>query len=275
MGSEVRRRLPDGKLGDAITYAVSSKGKRVRSLMCYAAADCLGLPCDLADPPGIAVELVHTYSLIHDDLPAMDDDDLRRGQPSLHKAFDEAIAILTGDALLTCAFEILASAPGDPALKMAWVRLLARAAGAQGMIKGQVLDLEGEGRSLELGELTEMHRNKSGRMISVGLAMMAAAVPDLDDKVRRNLLAFGDHIGLAFQIRDDILDEQACTRVLGKPQGSDAAKGKSTFAGLLGIAGAKEQMRLSLSAAEASLERIALDTAALGWVARYITERDF
>ena len=270
---QVSRRLPQGQLGDAIKHVVSAPGKCVRPLLCYAAADCLGLARERADMPAAAIELVHTYSLVHDDLPAMDDDDLRRGQPTLHKQYDEATAILAGDALLTLAFEVLADAPGAPdELKLAWVRLLAGAAGGQGMIQGQMNDLLGEGQQFELAALTRMHHDKSGRLISVGLAMMAAAA-EADAATCRQLLGYGEQIGITFQIRDDILDEEAATETLGKPAGSDARQGKSTFTSLLGVEGARQQMASHLAAAKNCLDAIQADTAALRWLADFIAGR--
>ncbi len=271
----VSERLPAGNIAAVIAYAVATEGKRIRPLMCYAAADCFGLDESVADYPAVAIELVHTYSLVHDDLPAMDDDDLRRGKPTVHAAFDEAAAILTGDALLTYAFEILAAADADAGVRLAWVNLLAKAAGGEGMIFGQAVDLEGEQRCLSLDELTTMHTNKSGRMISVGLSMLAAAAGNVAPATAGHLAGFGQHIGLAFQIRDDILDVETPTEILGKPQGSDAAAGKSTFTSLLGLNGAKRRMHEELEAAEKCLDAIDGDTSSLRWVASYITEREY
>ena len=270
---EVGKRLPPGQLGHAMQIAIATPGKYIRPLLCYAAADCLGLARGLADMPAVAIELVHTYSLIHDDLPAMDDDDLRRGQPTLHKQFDEATAILAGDALLTLAFEVLAAAPdATDELKIEWVKLLARAAGGQGMVQGQMMDLLGENQTLALDDLTQMHQDKSGRLLAVGLAMMTAA-SSIKEETCQQLLDFGLHIGLAFQVRDDILDDESTTEVLGKPAGSDAAQGKSTFTSLLGLEGAKQQLAASQAAAKSCLAAVPLDTEPLEWMADYIVGR--
>jgi len=263
------------KLEAAVRYAASSSGKRIRALLAYATAEALSLSPDLADRPAAAVELLHIYSLVHDDLPAMDDDDLRRGQPTVHKKFDEATAILVGDALLTYAFELLSEGETDPALRIRWVSQLARAGGAQGMINGQAIDLEGETRELGFDELQGMHRQKSGALIEASIDMVATAG---EPRFSECLRGFGHHIGLAFQIRDDILDVEGTTEELGKPQGSDTGNNKSTFVSLLGLNGAHDIMHQELAAASSqldSLEAQGQSAEGLRWVADYIINRNY
>ena len=263
------------KLETAVRYAASSSGKRIRALLAYATAEALSLAPDLADRPAAAIELLHIYSLVHDDLPAMDDDDLRRGQPTVHRKFDEATAILVGDALLTYAFEMLSEGETDPALRIRWVSQLARAGGAQGMINGQAIDLEGETRELSFDELQGMHRQKSGALIEASINMVATAG---EPAFSECLNGFGHHIGLAFQIRDDILDVEGTTEELGKPQGSDTDNNKSTFVSLLGLEGAQSVMHQELAAASAQLDRLDAqdqDAEGLRWIAHYIINRSY
>jgi geranylgeranyl diphosphate synthase, type II len=220
---------------------------------------------------------VHIYSLVHDDLPAMDDDDLRRGEPTVHKQFDEATGILVGDALLTFAFELLAESRVEPSLIVEWVRLLSRAAGANGMIAGQSTDLEGETCVLALDELEQMHRQKSGALIETGLSMICSEVVTATMGTGTNeadrLEGFGHHIGLAFQIRDDLLDVEGTTEQIGKPQGSDAASNKSTFASLLGVETARNRMHQELAAAQQQLACFGERAEGLNWIAEYIVSR--
>ena len=271
----VSERLTDsGNLANAIHYAVKTEGKRIRPLLAYATAELLEVPVDVATYPAAAVELIHTYSLVHDDLPAMDDDDLRRGRPTVHKQFDEATAILVGDALNTYAFELLTGADVSPDVIVNWTRCLAGAAGARGMIGGQATDLEGESRTLTLSELEAMHRRKSGALIEASMEMIAQA-SNGEDSTCSKLALFGHHIGLAFQIRDDILDVEATTETLGKPQGSDASNNKSTFVSLLGLNEARVRMGEELNQAEDALSSIGSGVEGLTWLSRYITEREF
>ena len=266
-----------GRLADAVNYAIATDGKRIRPLIVYATAELLGVPLTVADHPAAAIELVHIYSLVHDDLPAMDDDDLRRGEPTVHKQFDEAMGILVGDALLTFAFELLAESGVEPALIVEWVRLLSRAAGANGMIAGQSTDLEGETCVLALNELEQMHRQKSGALIETGLSMICSEVVTSTMGTGTNeaerLEGFGHHIGLAFQIRDDLLDVEGTTEQIGKPQGSDAASNKSTFASLLGVETARNRMHQELAAAQQQLTCFGERAEGLNWIAEYIVSR--
>ena len=265
------RTTAGGKLEDALRYAAYSEGKRIRPLLSYAAAELLDVPLSVADYPAAAIELVHTYSLVHDDLPAIDDDNLRRGKPTVHCAFDEATAILVGDALYTCAFELLSCAEENAALVVAWVRELAHAAGVSGMIRGQAMDLEGETRRLEFAELENISHLKTGALIGASLTMVANA--SKDHHARQRLAAFGRHFGLAFQIKDDILDVEASTGTLGKPQGSDAQNNKSTFVSLLGVDGARLCMHKEVAAAIAQLADCGPSADGLRWLAGFIVDR--
>ncbi len=273
------RNTQPGKLADAISYTVSSDGKRIRPLLTYATAELLEVPAEVADYPAAAIELIHTYSLVHDDVPAMDNADLRRGRPTVHQQFDEATAILVGDALQTFAFELLSHAVAPPDIIVAWTRRLAEAAGATGMVLGQAIDIEGESRPLALQELEAMHRGKTGALITASLVLPALASDPLPDQTLSQLARFGHHIGLAFQIRDDILDVEVTTAQLGKPSGSDARNEKSTFATLLGVRESRSRMYQSLASADTALDALeqALGKGADGlrWLSRYITEREY
>ncbi len=225
---------PPVELHRAMRYAVLGGGKRLRPLLVYAAGHALGCDGPVLDAPACAVELIHAYSLVHDDLPAMDDDAMRRGRPTCHIAFGEAMAILAGDALQALAFELLAQAPVDPATGMAMQRALGRACGAEGMAGGQALDLAAVGRTLTLAELEHMHACKTGALIraSVQLGAMAAGA---DNDTLDALDHYAHAVGLAFQVRDDILDVEGESAVIGKTAGKDAAADKPTFPSILGL----------------------------------------
>ncbi|HLT04139.1 MAG TPA: farnesyl diphosphate synthase [Pseudomonas sp.] len=264
------------RLYQAMRYSVMNGGKRVRPLLVY--AGCQALDGDLAQADGAAcaVELIHAYSLVHDDLPAMDDDDLRRGQPTTHKAFDEACAILAGDALQTLAFEALSGPrgnPADPALRLEMFTQLARASGAAGMVGGQAIDLESVGRALDQRALELMHRHKTGALIeaSVRLGALAsgkASAPRLDA-----LQAYARAIGLAFQVQDDILDVESDTTTLGKTQGKDQANDKPTYPALLGITAAKAYALELRDQAHAALADFGAAAQPLRGLADFIVER--
>jgi len=229
------------RLHAAMRHAATGGGKRMRPLLVYAAGALYGAEENLLDAPAVAVELIHAYSLVHDDLPAMDDDDLRRGRPTVHIAFDEATAILAGDALQTRAFELLADAPAAAALRVAWLRTLAEASGAAGMCGGQALDIDATGREQSLQQLETMHALKTGALIRAAVRMGAlAGVADETSLAR--LDGFAAALGLAFQVRDDILDVEADSAQLGKTAGKDATQNKSTFPALLGMEGAKRRL---------------------------------
>lgn len=238
-----------GRLASAMRYAVLGGGKRLRPRLVYAAGEVAGADRDVLDQPAAAVELIHAFSLIHDDLPAIDDDELRRGRATVHVQYDEATAILAGDALLALAFEVASDPAVGAAHAAQWVRLLARAAGALGMVGGQMIDIAGESRQLDLPELQRMHRLKAGALIHAAV-MCGAAAGTLDGAAQRALDNFGAEIGLAFQIQDDVLDMTAATHTLGKRQGADERRGKSTYVTLLGAdaaaAEAAKHLRLSL-----------------------------
>ncbi|EGD08217.1 farnesyl-diphosphate synthase [Xanthomonas vesicatoria ATCC 35937] len=233
--------LAPQRLHAAMRHAVLGGGKRMRPLLVYASGALFRAAEDLLDTPAVSVELIHAYSLVHDDLPAMDDDALRRGQPTVHIAFDEATAILAGDALQTRAFELLASAPVSAELRVGWLQHLASAAGAGGMCGGQALDIDATGQVQSLHALQRMHALKTGALIRAAVRMGALsgrAAPADQQRVDD----FADALGLAFQVRDDILDVESSSAQLGKTAGKDAAQSKSTYPALLGMDGAKAKL---------------------------------
>lgn len=234
--------LPASRLTDAMAYSVFNGGKRIRPALCYASAALFGEINDSAHRAAMALELIHAYSLIHDDLPAMDDDDLRRGKATCHIAFDEATAILAGDALQTLAFSILAEGEGDAAIALALTRQLAAAAGAQGMVLGQAMDMAATEKTLSLAELETMHCHKTGALLQASILMGAAASGAASDTDMAALASYGSALGLAFQVKDDILDVESATAVLGKRQGADEAHSKATYTRLLGLDGAKAKL---------------------------------
>jgi geranylgeranyl pyrophosphate synthase len=247
---------PAERLQEAMRYAALGGGKRIRPLLIYSSAETLGLEPARMDGLAAAIELIHAYSLAHDDLPAMDDDDLRRGRPTCHRAFDEATAILAGDALQVHALQIITEDPAMDAsadARLQMVRTLTRAAGAHGMAGGQMLDLAAEGRDVSLDELEQIHRLKTGALIEASVTLPAALLPDLDEERRSALQVFGARIGLAFQVQDDILDVEGSTTVIGKTQGADAARAKPTYATVLGLDAAREQARALHSEATSAL----------------------
>lgn len=240
------------RLHAAMRHAVLLGGKRMRPLLVYATGTAFGASPDALDAPAVAVELIHAYSLVHDDLPAMDDDALRRGQPTVHVAFDEATAILAGDALQSLAFEVLAHAPVDAEARVAMLAELATASGVRGMCGGQALDIDATGGAmLQLDALQRLHAMKTGALLrsAVRLGAMAAHV-DVD--TRQRLDVFADALGLAFQVRDDLLDVEGDSASLGKTAGKDAAQGKSTFPALLGLDATRARLaRLAATMREA------------------------
>ncbi len=218
-------------------YAVLGGGKRLRPLLVYAAARALGLDSPLLDAPACAVELIHAYSLVHDDLPAMDDDAMRRGRPTCHIVFGEAMAILAGDALQALAFELLAddhAGPIDPATRVAMLRALGRACGAEGMAGGQALDLAAVGHRLSLAELEHMHACKTGALIRASV-QLGGLLAGADTRTLTVLDTYGHAVGLAFQVRDDILDVEGESAIIGKTAGKDAAADKPTFPSIIGL----------------------------------------
>ncbi|MGJ7458236.1 (2E,6E)-farnesyl diphosphate synthase [Halomonas sp. MA07-2] len=260
------------RLDAAMRHGVLVGGKRLRPVLVYAAGRALGAEDAALDAPAMAIELIHAYSLVHDDLPAMDDDDLRRGQPTVHKAFDEATAILAGDALQALAFEVLARAshPRLPAM----IHTLAQAAGRDGMVAGQALDLAAVGGHPDAEAMATMHGHKTGALIRAAVhlgGLVAAAegnprLAALDDYARA--------IGLAFQIHDDVLDVTGDTATLGKASGADAARDKPTYPSLLGLEGARARAAELVEAAVVALAPLGEDAAPLKALARYMIERD-
>ena len=265
--------LGDSKLLDAARYSVLRGGKRLRPALVYAAADAAGASPHAADAAAIAVELLHAYSLIHDDLPAMDDDALRRGQPTTHIAFDEATAILAGDALQALAFSILGEADvRTDRMRVKQLNLLGEAVGFRGMALGQAIDLESEGQALSLDALKAMHAKKTGALITAS-ALMGAACGNPSNDDWDALTQAGRAIGLAFQIQDDILDETAPTETLGKTQGRDQILGKSTFPSLLGLEASEQEANALVEIAQEALARVVGDTTMLEQLARLSVER--
>jgi geranylgeranyl pyrophosphate synthase len=271
--------LPDPgteRLREAMRYSVLGAGKRLRPTLVYLAGEALGAPLVRLDVPAAAVELIHVYSLVHDDLPAMDDDDLRRGRPTCHRAYDEATAILVGDALQALAFAVLAKEPmqDTPAsARLGMLRVLARATGTSGMAGGQALDLAAVGRTLTVGAIENMHRRKTGALIqcSVLLGAMAAGVTDGPELVA--LEQFGAEVGLAFQIQDDILDVSGDTALLGKSTGADAAHLKPTYPSTVGLAPARARAKGLRDAAIAALTPLGERGAVLAELANFVVDR--
>lgn len=262
------------RLQDAMRYSVLGGGKRIRPALCLAAARAMGQDSNSAIAPACAVELIHAYSLIHDDLPAMDDDELRRGRPTTHIAFDEATAILAGDALQALAFGLLANGSGlDTESRLAMVQELARAAGHQGMVGGQAIDLESVGKTLTLTQLETMHRHKTGALIEASVRMGALSAEQVDSSELDALTTYARVLGLAFQVQDDLLDIEGSTDVIGKPQGSDIARSKPTYPALLGLDGARQHLAELLQTAKASLERFGPEADPLRAMADYVVAR--
>ncbi|HEX6996606.1 MAG TPA: farnesyl diphosphate synthase [Gammaproteobacteria bacterium] len=269
-------RVPD-RLRAAMEYSVLGPGKRVRPLLAYASAELCGVAEHVVDSIAAAVELVHAYSLVHDDLPAMDDDDLRRGRPTTHRAFDEATAILAGDALQALAFEVLCTDEAlgaAPERQIKVIRWLARAIGPAGMVGGQALDLEAEGKRLTEAALEDIHRRKTGQLIRAAI-MMPSELGQLDDAARERLDGFARDIGLVFQIRDDLLEVEQDTATLGKSAGSDAQNEKSTYPSTLGVEGARARAEELYSRALASLEAVGRPADGLRWLSDFILTRSY
>lgn len=262
------------QLQDAICYSLLGGGKRIRPALCLAAAEAVGQPPEKALVPACALEAIHAYSLVHDDLPAMDDDDLRRGRPTVHIAFNEATAILAGDALQASAFGWLTHAPAlSDTTRLTMVSELARASGQAGMVGGQAIDLESVGKTLTVEALETMHRHKTGALIeaSVRLGAMTADPVPADSLAR--LTDYASALGLAFQVQDDLLDIEGDTAVIGKPQGSDAARDKPTYPALLGIPGAKAHLQELLDRALERLDTFGPEADPLRAIANYIVVR--
>lgn len=268
-------RLPE-KLHRAMRYSVFNGGKRMRPMLTYATGKAIGIDINNLDGAACAVELIHAYSLVHDDLPAMDDDDLRRGKPTCHIVFDEATAILAGDALQTLAFTVLASdkyttSPAKNRIEM--FKTLAEASGSYGMVGGQAIDLDSVGKTIDLPALENMHIHKTGALIRASVRLAALTPVDVDENVLTRLDHYAKCIGLSFQIQDDILDEESDTQTLGKTQGKDRDHNKPNYPALLGLSGAKEKAYDLHKEALHSLEILGKEADLLRALSLYIIQR--
>lgn len=262
---------------EATHYGVLNGGKRLRPYLVYATGRMMGADKADLDILAAAIECIHSYSLVHDDLPAMDDDDLRRGRPTCHIVYGEAQAILAGDALQTLAFDLIANhqftVPATQQVRM--IASLSKASGIEGMVGGQALDIEATDKAITVEELERIHQLKTGALLNCAITLGALAAPQCDEQTLKRLNLFGQAIGLAFQVQDDILDVEADTETLGKPQGSDIAANKATYPALLGMAGAKQKAQDLLARAHKALEAIDYDTRELASLASYIVERNY
>ncbi len=262
---------------EATHYSVLNGGKRIRPFLVYATGQMLGANKKDLDILAAAIECVHSYSLVHDDLPAMDDDDLRRGRPTCHIVYGEAQAILAGDALQTLAFDLIANhrfqVTAAQQLKM--IAALSKASGIEGMVGGQALDIAATDQLINLAQLERIHQLKTGALLNCAITLGALCAPNPSENTLGQLKAFGDAIGLAFQVQDDILDVEGDTITLGKPQGSDVAANKATYPALLGLDGAKQKAHQLLDNALYALSKIDADTKQLESLAKYIVERDY
>jgi geranylgeranyl pyrophosphate synthase len=265
------------RLRSAMEYSVLGAGKRVRPLLSYAAGELCAVPREAVDAVAASVELVHAYSLVHDDLPAMDDDDLRRGQPTTHKAYDEATAILAGDALQALAFELLCTEErlrAQPAAQVRLIAWLARAVGPAGMVGGQLLDLEAEGRAIAERALEDIHRRKTGELIRAAI-MMPSELAEMSAEARASLDRFARDIGLVFQIRDDLLEVEGDTATLGKSAGSDEVNDKATYPSVLGLEGARRRADELHAGALEALASFGERADGLRWLSEFILKRAY
>ncbi|MEN8181249.1 MAG: (2E,6E)-farnesyl diphosphate synthase [Myxococcota bacterium] len=264
------------RLHEAMRYATLGGGKRIRPILVYASGQAAGVEIDRLDGAACAVELIHAYSLVHDDLPAMDDDDLRRNKPTCHRAYDEPTAILVGDALQSLAFQVLCAnnhLRADAQTRLRMLDTLARASGSRGMAGGQAMDLDAVGQRLNLTELENLHIHKTGALICASVRLGSLLNPQLEKTRRHALVHYAKCVGLAFQIQDDILDVEGDTEILGKTQGKDQAQDKPTYPSLLGLNGSREKAEELRQAAHVSLELFAQEADPLRWLADYITGR--
>ena len=262
-------------LNEAMQYSLLNGGKRLRPILVYQACKLLGGSLEQADNAACAIEAIHSYSLVHDDLPAMDDDDLRRGKPTCHIKFDEATAILAGDALLTLAFELLSCDDSlqSPDIKLKMVQTLATASGDLGMVDGQAFDLGSVGKALTLEELQSMHGAKTGALIRAALRLGALASNNATQDSLTALDQYGIAIGLAFQIQDDILDIEGSTEQLGKPQGSDLERDKPTYPALMGLEASKAWLEELVEQANDALSSFGEQATPLREIAQFIISR--
>ena len=262
---------------EAMRYAVLDGGKRVRPLLAYASAELLGVAAEKIDPIAAAIEMIHAYSLVHDDLPAMDDDALRRGRPAVHAAFGEATAILVGDALNALAFQVLAehnALQDDASARARLVGSLARAAGLRGMVGGQFDDIAYSGRKISQKALEDMFARKTGKLIGASILMPLECAPDVAIETRSSLLELADIAGVCFQIRDDILDVTGTTEELGKPSGSDERNDRTSYPARFGLDAACERADTLLAQAEECFARLGPGADGLRWVTNFIAHRN-
>ncbi len=266
------------RLHEAMRYSVLGGGKRIRPALMFATARTLGLSEDQVEAAACAIELIHVYSLVHDDLPAMDNDDLRRGRPTCHKAFDEATAILVGDALQPLAFELLVrdpSLPASPAIRLRLVDILSEASGTFGMAGGQAIDLAVQGRRVDIAQIEDMHARKTGAVIRASVLMAAECAPHLEPLSYAALNRFATAIGLAFQIQDDLLDVLGDVSTLGKATGADRERDKPTHPAIIGIEASQERMHLLHGQALAALEPFGARAAPLRALADWLLSRHY
>ena len=266
------------RLHEAMRYSVLGGGKRIRPALLFATARTLGLTEDEVEAAACAVELIHVYSLVHDDLPAMDDDDLRRGRPTCHKAFDEATAVLVGDALQPLAFQLLARDPALPAstaIRLRLVDLLCEASGTYGMAGGQAIDLQVQGQRPDIAQVEDMHARKTGAIIRASVLMAAECVPQLDPRLHAALNDFATAIGLAFQIQDDLLDVLGDVSTLGKATGADRERDKPTHPSIIGIGASQERVNLLHGQALGALDAFEGRAAPLRSLADWLLSRRY
>jgi geranylgeranyl diphosphate synthase type II len=283
MEAALDKRLPSAgeiptRLHEAMRYSVLGGGKRIRPALLFATALTLGLAEDEVEAAACAIELIHVYSLVHDDLPAMDDDDLRRGRPTCHKAYDEATAILVGDALQPLAFQLLARDPALPAsaaVRLRLIDILSEASGTYGMAGGQAIDLQVQGKKLDITEVEDMHARKTGAVISASVLMAAACAPDLPPAHYAALARFAQAIGLAFQIQDDLLDVLGDVSTLGKATGADRQHAKPTHPTVIGIAASQERVHLLHGQALDALTGFGERAAPLRSLAHWLLSRSY
>ena len=281
MEQALASRLPSAeevptRLHEAMRYSVLGGGKRIRPALVFATGRTLGLDESEVEAAACAIELVHVYSLVHDDLPAMDDDDLRRGRPTCHKAYDEATAVLVGDALQPLAFQLLArdpKLPAAPAIRLRLIDLLAEASGTFGMAGGQAIDLAVQGQAIGIAEVEQMHARKTGALIKVSVMMAAACVPTLSAARAQDLARFATAIGLAFQIQDDLLDVLGDVSTLGKATGADSARAKPTYPAVIGVEASQARMQKLHAQALEALEPFGAHADPLRLLAEWLLKR--
>ena len=262
-------------LKEAMVYSLKAGGKRIRPLLVFAVLDAFGKQTDIGLEAACAIEMIHTYSLIHDDLPSMDDDDLRRGKPTNHIVFGEANAILAGDALLTLSFDILAGMNHpevSPVQQLELIRIISSSAGPEGMVGGQVADMEAEGSEITIDGLEYIHVHKTGKLLAASI-LAGAVLANAAEEQKQYLESFSRHLGLAFQIRDDILDIEGDQETIGKPVGSDVGNDKNTYPALLTLQGAKQKLEQEITAAELILEKLGLQGSFLSEITQMIAKR--